>query len=216
MSVCYVYLNRSDDDRMQLRPSIIPIMNFNPILLDVAERIETDRLVLRAVMPGDGRVHFPALQESLLDLRRHLGHLAWVIEEASLPNSENYCRNMRSGFIKRENLVYFIYSKSDRSMVGSVGLHRIEWAVPRFEVGYWCRTSAQRQGYVVEAVNSITAFAFAQLAAKRVEIRADDTNIPSWKVAEKAGFALEGILRNWDRDTVSNGLRDLRVYAKTA
>jgi len=190
-------------------------MNFNPILLDVTEQIETERLMIRAVMPGDGVAHFPAVQESLVDLRKHLGHLPWVEEEPSPLNSEKYCRNMRSSFIKRENLVYFIFLKADESFVGGVGLHRIEWEVPRFEVGYWCRTGAQGKGYIAEAVQGITDFAFSQLAARRVEIRADDFNVPSWKVAENAGFTLEGVLRNWDRDAITNDLRDLRVYAKT-
>lgn len=191
-------------------------MNFNPILLDIAEQFESERLVMRAVAAGNGVLHYPALQESLLDLRRYLGHLAWVKEEPSLANSERYCRGQRATFIQRENLVYFIFLKSDQTLVGSIGLHRIEWRIPKFEIGYWCRSSAQGSGYIVEAVNAITAFAFADLAARRVEIRADDDNRPSWKVAEAAGFELEGILRNVDRDELTDALRDLRIYSKIA
>jgi len=191
-------------------------MKFNPILLDIAEEFESERLVMRAVGPGNGVLHYPAVQESIADLRRYLGHLAWVKEEPSLANSERYCRGQRSTFIQRENLVYFIYLKSDHSLVGSIGLHRIEWRIPKFEIGYWCRTTAQGKGYIGEAVSAMTRFAFADLAARRVEIRADNANVPSWKVAEVAGYELEGILRNVDRDEMTDELRDLRVYAKIA
>jgi RimJ/RimL family protein N-acetyltransferase len=189
-------------------------MKFNPILLDVSEQIETKRLILRAVMPGDGAVHFAAMQESLRDLRQHLAHLPWVKEEPSLLNSEKFCRTSRSRFIQRESMVYFIYLKSDQSFIGDVGLHRIEWDIPKVEIGYWCRSGAQGNGYIVEAVKAITEFSLTQLAAKRIEICADDLNVSSWKVAERAGFELEGILRNASRDGVTDQLRDLRVYSK--
>ena len=191
-------------------------MNFTPVLLDVPEKFDSERLEMRAVAPGNGAVHFPAVQESIADLRRYLAHLPWIKEEPSLANSEKYCRIQRSSFIQRDNLVFFIFLKSDQSFVGSIGLHRIDWSVPKFEIGYWCRTSAQGNGYMVEAVQAITQMAMARLAAHRIEIRADDVNVLSWKVAEKAGFELEGILRKSVKDEQSGELRDLRVYAKIA
>ena len=191
-------------------------MDFHPMLLDVPEQFQSARLEMRAVGAGDGQAHFPAVQESIQELRMHLAHLPWVKEGPSLANSERYCRTQRSNFIQRQNLVFFMYLKSDQTLIGSVGLHRIEWEVPRVEIGYWCRTSAQGKGYVAEAVHAITDYAFTQLAAKRVEIRADDLNERSWKVAENCGFHLEGILRQFDRDAVSQELRDLRIYSKIA
>ena len=191
-------------------------MHFTPILLDIPEQFESERLLMRAVAPGDGIHHFPAMLESIADLRRHLGHLAWVKEEPSQSNSERYCRSQRSNFIQRDNLVYFIYRKADQRFIGSIGLHRIEWDVPKVEIGYWCRTSEQGNGYIVEAVNAITTFSLTQLAAKRIEIRADDANVRSWKVAEICGFQLEGLLRNFDRDETTKVLRDLRIYGKFA
>jgi len=191
-------------------------MNFSPVLLDIPEQFESERLEMRAVVPGNGALHFAAVQESLTDLRRYLSHLPWVKDEPSVAGSEKYCRIQRSNFIQRENLVYFIFLKSDQTLIGSVGLHRIDWTIPKFEIGYWCRSSAQGNGYVVQAVNAVTSLAFDKLAARRVEIRADDVNVPSWKVAEKAGFELEGILRKIEKDELTGELRDLRIYSKIA
>ena len=53
---------------------------------------------------------------------------------------------------------------------------------------------------------------FEKLKANRVEILCADRNERSWRVAERAGFPLEGILRN---NCIENGeLRDTRIYAK--
>ena len=93
-------------------------------------------------------------------------------------------------------------------------MHRIDWTVPRFEIGYWCRTSRVGHGYVSEAVAAITRFAFETLHAARVEIRTDVANSRSFRIAERLGFTLEGILRR-DSRTPDGELRDTRVYAMT-
>jgi len=45
--------------------------------------------------------------------------------------------------------------------------------VRRFEIGYWIRQSASRQGFMSEAVDRVTQFAFKNLQANRIEIRCD-------------------------------------------
>ena len=80
-------------------------------------------------------------------------------------------------------------------------------------IGYWVRRQFEGQGLVTEAVGAITRFAFETLRAQRVEIRTDDRNDRSWRVAERLGYRLEGVLRNESRDAY--GLRDTRIYAVT-
>ena len=105
-----------------------------------------------------------------------------------------------------------LWLKGTETLVGSSGLHRIDWAVPKFEIGYWCRTGMTGRGYVTEAVRGIAAFAFDVLGAQRVEIRCDPLNRPSARVAELAGFNLEGELRNDARGT-DGTLRNTLVFS---
>ncbi len=102
--------------------------------------------------------------------------------------------------------------KGTETLVGSSGLHRMDWEVPKFEIGYWCRTRFAGQGYVTEAVQGITDFAFDKLEARRVEIQCDTLNKASARVAEKAGYRLEGTLRN-DQASTSGDLRDTFIYS---
>ena len=116
-------------------------------------------------------------------------------------------------FLTREDLQVRMELKGSGVIVGGSGLHRIDWKVPKFEIGYWVRTRFAGQGYASETVRTLTAFAFEHLKAKRVEIRCDEGNERSWRVAERCGFQLEGTLRNDSRGT--NGeVRSTRVYAK--
>ena len=55
--------------------------------------------------------------------------------------------------------------------------------------------------------------AFDRLDAQRVELRMDARNESSWRVAERAGFTLEGTLRR-DTRTPTGEPRDTRIYAR--
>ena len=52
----------------------------NALLVEVPDRFETDRLVLRTSRAGDGPVLYEALVESIAELRQFLWFLPWVAE----------------------------------------------------------------------------------------------------------------------------------------
>jgi RimJ/RimL family protein N-acetyltransferase len=64
------------------------------------------------------------------------------------------------------------------------------------EVGYWMRSEARRRGLTARAVGLISRWAFQELRCERLQLRADADNVASQRVAEKAGFMREGVLRS--------------------
>jgi len=182
----------------------------SPILRDFPNYLETERLLIRAARPGDGAVLYEAVIESLDSLRPWM---PWANAEITPEAEEAVARRMSANFLLREDLPLLLFKKGSSEFVGGSGLHRIDWNVPRFEIGYWVRDSCARQGFITEAVAGITNFAFDTLFAERVEIRMDDRNERSWRVAERLGFKLEGVLRR-DARATSGELRDTRVYSR--
>lgn len=185
-----------------------------PLLEFVPETLTTPRLVIRSARASDGAALNAAVIESLDALKPYM---PWAQEAPSLAQSEGECRRMQARVLLREDLPLLMFERGadgrEGAFVGGTGLHRIDWKVRRFEVGYWCRTSRVGQGFVGEAVEAVTRCAFEQLQARRVEVRMDDGNVRSWRVAERAGFALEGVLRSQSL-TPTGEPRDTRVYAK--
>lgn len=181
----------------------------DPILLDIPEMIESERLILRCPRAGDGRTLFDSAEESRNELNPWM---PWSIQQ-TLDDAEKYARRAHAEFILRESLAYSIFRKEDGAHVGNTGLHRIDWDVPRFEIGYWCRTSMSGKGYITEATTTLERFAFDTLKAKRVEIRVDDRNEKSWRIPERLGYTLEGVLHNDALDS-SGEARSTRIYAK--
>ena len=160
-------------------------------------------------MPGDGPELHAAVRESSGEL---LPWMPWPGEHGTVEESEASARLARVRFLERTELRMHLYLKGTGTLVGGSGLHRIDWEVPKFEIGYWCRTRFNGHGYATEAVRGIAAFAFGALGAKRLEIRCDPLNRASARVAERAGFRLEGELRSDARGT-DGTLRNTLVFS---
>jgi RimJ/RimL family protein N-acetyltransferase len=63
------------------------------------------------------------------------------------------------------------------------------------DVGYWLRREARGRGYTTRAVRLLARWAF-DLGCERLQIRADTENAVSIRVAERAGFRREGVMRS--------------------
>jgi RimJ/RimL family protein N-acetyltransferase len=182
----------------------------DPLLINIPEEIETERLIVRAVRPGEGAGINAAVVESIEELKPWM---PWAQTVPTVEESEVHGRKAHAKFHAREDLIYRGWLKGTDTFVAGSGLHRIDWSVPKFEIGYFVRTSMAGKGYVTEVVHAMERLAFETLSAERVEIRCDDANERSWRVAERCGFKLEGVLRCDSRGT-DGAVRDTRVYSR--
>ncbi|MEX2535290.1 MAG: GNAT family N-acetyltransferase [Trueperaceae bacterium] len=178
---------------------------------DVPNSISSDRLLIVPPRLEDVRPVFDAVHESLAELRPWM---PWSVGEYTMEGCEESIRRAIARFVTYEDLRYHFFDRTSGELIGSSGLHRLDWRIPRCEIGYWVRTSRAGKGYVSEAVLALTRVAFERLGAKRVEIRCDDRNDASGRVAERCGFRLDGLLRNWTLGT-DGSLRDERIYSLT-
>jgi RimJ/RimL family protein N-acetyltransferase len=182
----------------------------NPILIDFPYSFETERLTIRGPLPGDG----PAVREAVLESQHELKPwMPWAMEVQTEEQYEVRVREGQLKFLAREDLWMSMWLKGTDTYVGGSGLHRIDWNVPRFEIGYWVRTRFAGQGYITEAVKGITTLAFDTLGARRVEIRCDVKNTRSAAVARRAGYTLEATFHSDARDHFGK-LRDTYIFAR--
>ncbi|BCB04611.1 GNAT family N-acetyltransferase [Bacillus sp. KH172YL63] len=163
-----------------------------PALIPFPDKIETTRLYIRPCLPGDGQEVASAISASRDALKPWL---PFARNEQSLEDVEAGIRESYAEFIKRSDIRLHIYLKETDEFIGSTGFHRIDWDVPKVEIGYWLRTEHTKKGYMIEAVRELAHFALNHLSCRRVEIRCDEQNTASRRVPEKLGFTLEGILR---------------------
>jgi RimJ/RimL family protein N-acetyltransferase len=171
--------------------------------------LASKRLLLRPPGPADAVAINEGVRESFDALHRWM---EWAVSPPSLEQTRAFCDDAARQRAAGTSCTMLIVDASGGELVGASGYARIDWKVPAFEIGYWCRTPLCGRGYVTEAVEVLTRHAFELLGARRVEIRMDDRNVRSAAVAERLGFELEGVLRHHVRDHLGN-LRDTRVYS---
>lgn len=190
-----------------------PAPPVDPLLVDLPLAIDTARLRLRPFRADDAAALHEALRESIVQLREHLWFLPWVAEEPTLASAQVRCRRAEAAFLLRADLPYLAFERATGRLVGSVGLHRTDWALPRTEVGYWIRSGDTGRGFASEGVAALTDWALTALKAVRVELVTDERNRGSRAVAERTGYVLEGIVRNAARSP-DGVLRHHCLYAR--
>ena len=186
----------------------------DPLLIDMPEAIATERLWLRCPRAGDGIVINEAVVQTLPELKPWM---PWAQTAPTLEESELHGRRAAARYALREDLQLLIFERQSDGgqgrLLGATGLHRMDWSVPRFEIGYWRRSGEGGRGVMTEAVRALSRFAFDRLHAQRVEVRMSSDNARSRAVAERCGFTLEGVLRRDSLD-VNGQPRDTAVYAR--
>ena len=96
-----------------------------------------------------------------------------------------------------EGLVLALARPEDDRLVGTVGLMGIADGVA--ELGYWIAAAARGRGVTARGVALVRDWAAAELGLAELEILAHRDNVPSQRVAEKAGFTATGEQRSVPR-----------------
>jgi RimJ/RimL family protein N-acetyltransferase len=91
----------------------------------------------------------------------------------------------------------FAISATDGQPLGAVEVHLNPTDDGRAVVGYWLRPEARGQGAATEAVRLVSTWAFDQIHIERLSLMTYPANEASQRVAARAGYKREGLLRAW-------------------
>ena len=99
---------------------------------------------------------------------------------------------------------------SDRA-VGQIGLWGWELQQGRTQAGYAVMPSARGAGMAAQALSALLEFTWSIPEVHRVELYIEPWNAASYRSAEQAGFAREGLLRSYME--ISGQRRDMLIYS---
>ena len=106
-----------------------------PILIEMPEKLTTERLVLRCPRSGDGKIVNAATYTTFDDLHRWMD---WAESKLTVEQSEAIMRKFQVRFIARDEMVYLLFLKGTETFVGVIGLTPEDWQLPKFKIGYCC------------------------------------------------------------------------------
>jgi RimJ/RimL family protein N-acetyltransferase len=111
-------------------------------------------------------------------------------------DAREYVASTRRGWREASIASFAIAERRTNEQLGSVSVHWLDHEHAIGEVGYWVRADARGRGVATRAVRLVSRWAIEECKLERLQLRADVHNEASQRVAEKAGFRREGVLRS--------------------
>ena len=120
----------------------------------------------------------------------------WMGWDAELPDDTEARANIARAAKAWEDGTWAVFRIADAAsdeVIGGINLRFGENDTA--EISYFLRTSARGRGVATRAVRLVVRWAFEQLGIERIELRVHPDNTASRRVAERVGFAREGVER---------------------
>jgi RimJ/RimL family protein N-acetyltransferase len=169
------------------------------LLLDIPDRIETERLYVRPYRAGDGAWYYAMSQKN----RNHLAQYESENVAMSIENDEEaeiLVRDLAAAWVARDCFFMGAFLKDTDEFVAQIYIGPHDWELPEFRIGFFADVDHEGQGYVTEATRAAMRFIFDHLKAHRVSAECDETNTRSHRVLEHCGMVREAHFRQNKRN----------------
>ena len=154
--------------------------------------LSSERVILRPYRIEDADTVFTAAIESVDTVGPWM---PWC--HASYSKAESIAWIEKSQAMWQSGEAYeFAAFDAASQYVGGAGLNQFNSLHNFANLGYWVRQPRQRRGLAADVVAALAKFGFEALGLTRIEIVVASENVPSRRVAEKAGAQLECVARN--------------------
>jgi [ribosomal protein S5]-alanine N-acetyltransferase len=176
-------------------------INFSPFPI-----LETERLILRRVLPSDVKEMF--------ELRSNPETMKYI-PRPLLTNHEEalaHIQMMEDKIETNEGINWAITLKGDDKMLGVIGHYRIKPEHYRAEVGYMILPEYHGKGITTEAVQCVVDYGFNTMQLHSIEGVIDPENGASEKVLQKCGFVKEAHFK--ENEFYDGKFIDAVVYSK--
>jgi RimJ/RimL family protein N-acetyltransferase len=175
------------------------------------EELSDGVIRLRPFREEDIDLVYNAVRESIAELA---AWMAWCSEGYSRADAATHVRSRTDAWKNDSEYSFAVFDVATNEFLGSLGLNYMRREYQMVNLGYWIRTSHTKRGTATRATRLGARFALENLGLRRVEIIAAVGNLPSQRVAEKAGAQREGVLR---KRLIVNGVQtDAVMYSLVA
>jgi RimJ/RimL family protein N-acetyltransferase len=128
-------------------------------------------------------------------------------------DAREYVASSRQGWQHGESSNFAVRDAERDDVLGAIGIRWIDRRNGVGEAGYWVAPAARGRGVATRALCLVARWALTDVAARRLQLRADELNEPSKRVAENAGFRREGVLRSSHYNARQNRSVDFVMYS---
>ena len=159
-------------------------------------RVETDRMTLRPPGHGDFR-QWSSLRAMSRDFLEPW-EPTWAPDHLSRKAFTNRVYWAQRSITQGNAVPFFLIRREDNALLGAITLDNIRRGPAQDgTLGYWIGEPFARQGYMREAIEGVTYFAFNSLDLSRIQAACLPENKASRGCLEKSGFKYEGVAQSY-------------------
>jgi [ribosomal protein S5]-alanine N-acetyltransferase len=153
--------------------------------------LETERLILREIVPGDAAALFEIFSSD--DVTRFYDLATFT----DISQAEQMIARMAARNAAGEAVRWGITLKDIDRVIGTSGFNSFMRPWSRAGIGYDLAAAYWNRGYATEALRAMLHYGFVQENLNRIEALVMPGNDASVRVLAKLGFQREGILRQY-------------------
>jgi RimJ/RimL family protein N-acetyltransferase len=168
--------------------------------------LAADGVVLRP--PREGDAAWIARSCNDADIARFVEGMPSPYTEA---DARQFLARAKEWWESGTRAVFVIEGAVDGDALGLVELHLVSHDQDLGSIGYWVSAETRGRGAASAGVRLVSRWAFRDLGLQRLQLTTDPDNAASQRVAERAGFTREGLLRAWL--PTKDGRRDSVMFA---
>lgn len=119
-----------------------------------------------------------------------------VPQPYGLGQAREYLAACRRGWEEGAGASFAVLDAACDHALGSLGIRLADLPDGVAEAGYWTAREARGRGVATRALRLAAHWILGHEGIERLQLRTDALNVGSQRVAEKAGFTREGVLRS--------------------
>jgi ribosomal-protein-alanine N-acetyltransferase len=137
----------------------------------------------------------------------------WHVQRAdSLAETREWIAGWQGGWAAETGAHWAVVEAESDVLLGRAALKHLKFADGTADVAYWTVPAARGKGVCPRAVDAMASWAFEVAGFHRLDLEHAMGNTASCRVAEKTGFAVEGVRRSaWLQ---ADGRHDVHAHAR--
>lgn len=162
-------------------------------------------MLLRPWSLGDARAVMDAYQDEAIQ--------RWHVRRAdSLAETREWIAGWQGGWAAETGAHWAVVDAESGILLGRAALKHLKFSDGTADVAYWTVPAARGKGVCPRAVDAMASWAFWEAGFHRLDLEHATGNTASCRVAEKTGFAGEGVRRSaW---LLADGRHDVHAHAR--
>jgi len=171
--------------------------------------LETKRLILRQPKKSDWKDIVEGVGD--YDVSKMTSRIPYPYKQK---DAEEFIKKATKRFKQKviNDYLFYIELKSEKKVIGAIGIHKIDIFSGTGETGSWINKKYWRNGYITEAKIAVNDFAFNKIKLRRLESKVYTDNKASNATQIKIGYKFEGMQRKSVKSKASGKIHDVNIY----